>query len=102
MDQGFVDFERFGVIPRAIGLVHPCRRLQRDPLLGCVRRGMAIRMHLALQRVVGAVEHGGIEAETLGQAEQLEMVTREIDHEKGARLVFPGCRENRAWPLFCF
>ena len=72
---------RHRILQRAIGLVHPCRRLQRDPLLGRARRRMAIRMHLALQRVVGAVEQGGIEAETFGQAEQLEMIAREIDHE---------------------
>jgi hypothetical protein len=64
-----------------MSLVHPGRRLQRRPLLaGLTRMRKAIRMHFALQRTVSLIEQCRVEAETLGQAKELEMVAGKIDH----------------------
>ena len=55
------------ILQRAVGLVDPCRRLQREPLLGVARGRVTVRMHFALQRVVGAIERAASKRKRSGR-----------------------------------
>ncbi len=55
------------VLERLVGLVDARRRLQGHAALGLARGGKAVRMHRALQGVVGRVELGGVEANRGGR-----------------------------------
>ena len=73
---------RHRILQRAIGLVDPRGRLQRETLLRLAGGRKTVRMHFDLQSMVGAIERRRVEAEALRQAEELEMVAREIDHRR--------------------
>ena len=73
---------RHRILQRTVRLVDPRGGLQREPLLRVAGGRVTVGMHFALQSMVGAIERRRIEAEALRQAEELEMVAREIDHRR--------------------
>src|SRR6185369_7416976 len=56
---------RYRILERAIRFVGACRSLEGEPLLRCVRGCVAVRMHFALQGLVGTIERRRFKAETL-------------------------------------
>ena len=73
-----------GIFQRAIRFVDARGGLKRQATFDLIAGRVAIGMDLALQRAVGEIELIRIEAIARRQAEQREVVLREIDHSERA------------------
>jgi len=68
------------VAERPVGLIDARRGLQRHPPRRVIGGGVPIRMHRTLQLAIGRVERRGVDRIARRQAEQLEVVAREVEH----------------------
>jgi hypothetical protein len=73
------------VAERSVRLVHASGGLQREAARRVVGRGVAVGMDRALERAVRGVERLRVERVARRQAEELEMVAREVQHGGNSR-----------------